>query len=84
LYIRSYIKTRDRIPEHYDHLNDYIFRKVKERKLVTLDGWGFVAFPEAGIIASHVSSKMQYLAAIDDGKTRNVLRAGYEMDKHRR
>ena len=36
------------------------------------DGWGFVTFPEACLIASS-SGKMQHLAAIDDGKTKSHI-----------
>jgi len=39
---------------------------------VQQDGWGFVAFPEAGLIASR-SGKTHLLAAIDDGKTKSHI-----------
>jgi len=39
---------------------------------VQQDGWGFAAFPEAGLIASS-SGKKQLLAAIDDGKTKSHI-----------
>jgi hypothetical protein len=39
---------------------------------VQQDGWGFVAFPEAGLIVSN-TGKMQHLAAIDDGKTKSHI-----------
>jgi len=39
---------------------------------VQQDGWGFVAFPEAGLIASR-SGKVHLLAAIDDGKIKSHI-----------
>jgi len=52
-------------------------KKVRLKHLVDFprvqqDGWGFVTFPEAGIIVS-CSGKMQLLAAIDDGKTKSHI-----------
>jgi len=39
---------------------------------VQQDGWGFITFPEAGLIVSN-TGKMQHLAAIDDGKTKSHI-----------